>query len=58
MEARREGKDSSILRQHLYAIMPGGKEQLDAEVQDTGLSRRRAFENPILKKAQKFINAL
>ena len=33
-------KGSSILRQHLYAIMPGERGQLDAEVQDTGLSRR------------------
>jgi hypothetical protein len=30
--ARREDKDNSILRQHLYAIMPGKDGQLDAEV--------------------------
>lgn len=36
-----EGKiDNSILRQHLYAIMPGKDGQLDAEAQDAGLSRR------------------
>jgi hypothetical protein len=40
VEGARREVDDSILRQHLYAIMPGKDGQLDAEVRDAGLSRR------------------
>jgi hypothetical protein len=51
--ARREDKGSSILRQHLYAIMPGERGQKYRIL----ACLEESLENAILK-ARKFIDAL